>query len=190
MNVYLKERIQAVASFSEQELELIASRFRQEHFAARSHILKQGERSRSIYFVVKGLLRVYHLKDGKEITTYLACEEGFVSSFFSFVNQEPSAEYIQCIENTELLSVSREAMYDLYTKIPAWQAVGRVLAEQNYLCMAARVLQLQMVPAREKYLAFLRDTDPRIVQRTPLVHIASFLGIAPESLSRIRRQIS
>jgi hypothetical protein len=68
--------------------------------------------------------------------------------------------------------------------------VGRILAEQNYLCMADRVFKLQMISAKEKYLTFLESAPTKIIQRTPLIYIASFLGITPESLSRIRQNIS
>ncbi len=81
-------------------------------------------------------------------------------------------------------------MQKLYTEIPNWERVGRILAEQNYLCMADRLLKLQMIPAKEKYLTFLQTSHPKIIQRTPLIYIASYLGITPESLSRIRQSIS
>lgn len=78
----------------------------------------------------------------------------------------------------------------MYKEIPNWERVGRILAEQNYLCMADRVLKLQMIPAKEKYHTFLASAPVKIIQRTPLLYIASFLGITPESLSRIRQNIS
>lgn len=190
MNVSLHRQITAIGSFSENEMEKIDACFEYEKFDAKEYLSLMGKISNKIFFIVKGLARVYYLKDGKEITTYLSCDERFISSYSSFINQTPSFENIQCIEDCEVLSVTFEKMQYLYNEVPNWERVGRILAEQNYLCMADRVLKLQMIPAKEKYLAFLASAPARIIQRTPLIYIASFLGITPESLSRIRQNIS
>src|SRR5690606_9579183 len=138
-------------------------------------LLSAGQISREIYFIVEGLMRTYHLIDGKEVTTYLSCDGGLISAYSGFINQTASYEYIQCLEDSELLAISYDKMQKLYHEIPAWEKVGRILAEQNYLCMADRVLKLQMIPAKEKYLNFIETQAPKIVQQTPLIHIASFL---------------
>ncbi|MNR08171.1 DNA-binding transcriptional dual regulator Crp [compost metagenome] len=190
MHLSLKKQITAIASFSENEIEKINSCFEYEKFDAKMNLSTIGKISNKIFFIIEGLARVYYLKDGKEITTYLSCDEGFIASYSSFINQSASFENIQCIEDCEVLSISFEKMQYLYTQIPNWERVGRILAEQNYLCMADRVLKLQMIPAKEKYLTFLASAPAKIIQRTPLIYIASFLGITPESLSRIRQNIS
>ncbi|KIO53836.1 Crp/Fnr family transcriptional regulator [Flavobacterium hibernum] len=190
MNSSLQKQILSIASFSENEIEKIDSCFEHEKFNAKEYLSSMGKISNKIFFIIEGLARVHYLKDGKEITTYLSCNEGFIASYSSFINQSPSFENIQCIEDCEVLSISFEKMQFLYNKIPNWERVGRILAEQNYLCMADRVLKLQMIPAKEKYLAFLESAPAKIIQRTPLIYIASFLGITPESLSRIRQSIS
>lgn len=190
MNVSLKKQILSIASFTENEIEKINSCFEYEKFDAKTDLSSIGKISSKIFFIVEGLARVYYLKDGKEITTYLSCDEGFIASYSSFINQTSSFENIQCIENCEMLSITYEKMRYLYSEISNWERVGRILAEQNYLCMADRVLKLQMIPAKEKYLTFLESAPAKIIQRTPLIYIASFLGITPESLSRIRQSIS
>ncbi|KAF2327133.1 MAG: Crp/Fnr family transcriptional regulator [Flavobacterium nitrogenifigens] len=186
----LQKQILAIASFSENEMEAITSCFKYEKFNAKEYLSSMGKTSNKIFFIVEGLARVYYLKDGKEITTYLSCDEGFIASYSSFINQSVSFENIQCIEDCEVLSITFEKMQFLYNEIPNWERVGRILAEQNYLCMADRVLKLQMIPAKEKYQTFLSSAPAKIMQRTPLIYIASFLGITPESLSRIRQDIS
>lgn len=190
MNVSLKKQILSIASFTENEINKIDSCFEYEKFDAKTDLSSIGKISSKIFFIVEGLARVYYLKDGKEITTYLSCDEGFIASYSSFINQNSSFENIQCIENCEVLSITYEKMQYLYSEISNWERVGRILAEQNYLCMADRVLKLQMIPAKEKYLTFLESAPAKIIQRTPLIYIASFLGITPESLSRIRQSIS
>ena len=186
----LLQQISSYADFTEEEQALITAKFRPGSFAAREHLLYGEATCKELHFVASGLVRAYHLMEDKEITTYLSCDDGFISSYASFVTQSPSAEHLQCLEPTEVLTISHAAMQQLYHEVPNWQVIGRVLAESHYLCMADRVLKLQALPAREKYLDFLATAPIKVVQRTPLVHIASFLGITPESLSRIRKAIS
>lgn len=190
VNPSLQKQITSIASFSENEIEMIDSCFEYESFKAKEFLSEMGKTNNKIFFIVEGLARVYYLKDGKEITTYLSCNDGFIASYSSFINQTQSFENIQCIEDCEVLSITFEKMQFLYKEIPNWERVGRILAEQNYLCMADRVLKLQMIPAKEKYQTFLASAPAKIIQRTPLIYIASFLGITPESLSRIRQDIS
>lgn len=190
MNSSLKKQILSIASFSEKEIDTIDSCFEYEKFTSKDFLSSMGKISSKIFFIVEGLARVYYLKDGKEITTYLSCDDGFIASYSSFINQSVSFENIQCIEDCEVLSIRFEKMQYLYSEVPNWERVGRILAEQNYLCMADRVLKLQMIPAKEKYLTFLESAPAKIIHRTPLLYIASFLGITPESLSRIRQSIS
>ncbi|HSD08602.1 Crp/Fnr family transcriptional regulator [Flavobacterium sp.] len=189
-SIPLKKQILSIAAFTENEIEKIVSSFEYAKFKPKEYLATIGKTSNEIYFIINGLARVYYLKNGKEVTTYLSSDNGFIASYSSFINQTHSFENIQCIEECEVLSISYAKMQKLYAEIPNWERVGRILAEQNYLCMADRLLKLQMIPAKEKYLTFLQATHPKIIQRTPLIYIASYLGITPESLSRIRQSIS
>ena len=186
----LKKQIEVFCELSATDLETVMSKFMHCSFKQKEYILVKGQISAHIHFIEQGLVRVFHLRDGKETTTYLSSDHGFVSSYSSFINQQKSIENIQCLEDTETLSISFKSMQELYERIPPWEKVGRILAEQNFLCLADRLLKLQSTPAKEKYLEFLKTAPAKIVQRTPLIHVASFLGIAPESLSRIRKNIS
>lgn len=189
-SISLKKQISSIATFTENEIEKIVSSFEYAKFKPKEYLSSIGTTSKEIYFIINGLARVYYLKNGKEVTTYLSSDDGFIASYSSFINQTHSFENIQCIEECEVLSISYTKMQMLYTEIPNWERVGRILAEQNYLCMADRLLKLQMIPAKEKYLTFLQTSHSKIIQRTPLIYIASYLGITPESLSRIRQSIS
>jgi CRP-like cAMP-binding protein len=186
----LQEQLLSIAPFSNQELDCILSSFKQKTFRKGEHWLKGGNVAKEIGFITNGLARIYYLFEGKDITTYLACDNGFISSLGSFINQTPSFEFIQFIEDSQIITLSFEQMQELYKKIPNWQKVGRVIAEKNYLCMADRVMKLQMIPAKEKYLNFLDTAQPKVIQKTPLIYIASYLGITPESLSRIRKNLA
>lgn len=186
----LINQISSIISLDDSHIDLLATCLKEYSFSKGDYILQRASVAKEIHFIVSGLVRVYHLAADKEVTSYLACDDGFVSSYSSFIYQTPSFESIQCLEDTRTIAINYSSMQRLYNEIPYWDRVGRVLAEQNFLCMAERVLKLQMIPAKEKYLDFLRNSPTKIVQRTPMIHIASYLGIAPESLSRIRKDIS
>lgn len=110
MNSSLQKQILSIASFSENEIEKIDSCFEYQNFTAKEFLSSIGKISSKIFFIVEGLARVYYLKDGKEITTYLSCDDGFIASYSSFINQSPSFENIQCIEDCEVLSITFEKM--------------------------------------------------------------------------------
>ncbi len=186
----LATQLNGLVELSEEDLTLIASKFKRKTYKQKDYILRNGAVSSEIHFILDGLVRVFHIRNEKETTTYLACDNGFISSYASFLNQTKSNEFIQCLEDTQTLSISYNDMQNLYALIPAWEKVGRIIAEKNILCLSDRLLKLQAIPAKEKYEDFLKTSSPKIVQRTPLIHIASFLGITPESLSRIRKNIS
>lgn len=186
----LISQITRFEKFTPAEIETILSKFKCHTFSAKEYLLKEDQISQRLYFIVNGLVRVFYLKGGKEITTYLSCDNGFVYSYSSFINQTKSFEFIQCLEDTETLSIDFNGMQELYESIPKWQKVGRILSESTVVCLSDRLLKIHAIPAREKYVDFLKTSPKKIVQRTPLIHIASFLGITPESLSRIRKEIS
>ncbi|MCW2260192.1 MULTISPECIES: Crp/Fnr family transcriptional regulator [Sphingobacterium] len=182
--------ISTYARFSETDIAIIKSKFTQHKFKQKEYILEEGQVSTHLHFIAIGLVRIFYVKDGKEITSYLSSDNGFVSSYSSFINQSKSYEYIQCLEKSQTLAITYKDMQELYEAVPQWERIGRFFSEQNVLCLADRLLKLQSIPAKEKYLEFLKTSSEKIVQRTPLIHIASYLGITPESLSRIRSEIS
>ena len=182
--------ISTYARFSEADIAIIKSKFTQHKFKQKEYILEEGQVSTHLHFIAIGLVRIFYVKDSKEITSYLSSDNGFVSSYSSFINQSKSYEYIQCLEKSQTLAINYKDMQELYETVPQWERIGRFFSEQNVLCLADRLLKLQSIPAKEKYLEFLKTSSEKIVQRTPLIHIASYLGITPESLSRIRSEIS
>lgn len=185
----LRSFLESLFPISDEEFEYIAALFIAENYKAKEAIVRTNQIAKSVYLIEKGLLRTYHLIDGKEINTYFACDGQFISTFASFIQQKPSIETLEAIEDTMVYSLSKEALESAYLKYPKFEKLGRYMAEQNYLCVTERTLVMQTKTGREKYLHFLENNALKIVQRVPQHHIASFLGLAPESLSRIRKEI-
>ena len=148
-------------------------------------LLKAGEICSHYYYIHKGVLRSYIKYGSKEITIWINPENEITTSIRSMSGQRPSDEYIQAIENTDLVVIPFEAMQEIYIRFPEMNMVGRKLLEQYYAESEERVYICRIPDARSRYEHFI-NTRPELVNRIPLKHIASYLGITLETLSRLR----
>lgn len=185
----LKKVLKDIIQLTEPEWDILKDKLVRKEFRAKSTIIDQGKKVDSIYFINKGLLRTYYLLNGKEINTYFACDKQFITSYSGFISQTPSIEYLEAIEDSSVYSISFATLTELYKADAKFEKLGRILAEKNYLCVIDRTRKMQTLTAKQKYLDFIENYDNKIVQRVPQHLIASYIGIAPESLSRIRKQI-
>ncbi len=185
----LKQILQDSITITDAEWLLFKNELKVEKFKAKETIVRAGKIATNIYFIESGLMRSYYLQDGKEISTYFACDNQFISTFSSFITQTPSFEYLEAIEDTVVYALQSSVMTDLYNQSSKFEKLGRILAEKNYLCILDRTMVMQTKTAKEKYIDFLNSYNRKIVMNVPQHQIASFLGIAPESLSRVRKEI-
>lgn len=149
--------------------------------------LAEGQVCRSVGIVTKGILIYYKLSDtGKEITTDFAFAGDWVTDNRSRLNNSPSFLNIKAIEDAELLVITNENLNTCYQQIPKVEKLGRVLMEKAFVKIAQQSIDLQTLSATERYEKLLQEY-PEIFQKVPLYHIANYLGIAPKSLSRIRK---
>lgn len=186
----LHKILEEVIGLTESEWKSFSLQLKKKEFKAKTLLIKEGSIANNLYFIESGLLRTYHFLDGKEITTYFACDKQFISVFSSFINQTSSFEILETIEDSNVYELSYNTLIELYKKSSNFEKLGRILAEKNYLCALERTLTMQTKTAKKKYLDFIKNYDKKIVHRVPQHQIASFLGIAPESLSRVRKEIS
>ena len=150
-------------------------------------ILNAGERCSDLFFVEKGLVRVYYFIEEKEVTNWFAQEGEFATCFYSFIVQGSSVETIQALENTELIQIPYSYLQGLYKQFPETERIGRILTETYYIKLEERLLNIQFKSAKERYQN-LADLKPALLKRAPLGQIASYLGITQETLSRIRAE--
>lgn len=144
-----------------------------------------------IGFIVTGSVRYYHIKDGEDITGYFSFENEFVSSYKSFLTQQPGFSYIQALEDTQLITISYKDMQAMLASPQLgykMERFGRLVAEFYLCCYEDRVASFVAKTPEERYLDLL-STGREILQRMPQHYIANFLGITPVSLSRIRRRL-
>jgi len=178
-------------TLSHLDISSITSKVSTETYKKGDFILKQEQTSTSLKFVVSGIYRVYQLKDGKEITSYFNYEtrNPLVSSFISLLKSEPSTEIIECIESGRLLSIKYSDLKVLYKSSNAINTFGRLMAEYNYLQAIERIESLQYKSATDRYSIFIK-LYPNLLNLIPHHYIASYLGVTPESLSRIRKSFT
>jgi CRP-like cAMP-binding protein len=152
------------------------------------HLVREGQICNKIAFIYNGLFRIYYLKEGIEINTCFCKENSITSSFNSFINQIPSKESIQTIEDSVIVTLSSANLTDLYKESTIWQNIRLLLTEKECLRLSERATSLSFESALDKYKNLLKY-QPEIIQRVPIQYIASYLGISRETLSRIRSQI-
>jgi CRP/FNR family transcriptional regulator, anaerobic regulatory protein len=172
-----------------EDVRLIMSLFKPISVAKNNVLINKGEVSNLAYFVNSGYLRYYkNLETGEEQTIHLFSPEEFAASFNSFVNKTKSEEILHSVTDAELLTISWNDLEKLYTSGMKWQIFGRKLMEKFLLEKEKRIINQISLTAQERYNNLL-ETNPELIQNVPIQYIASFIGIKPESLSRIRRQI-
>lgn len=163
----------------------LSSRLKLVRLPANEFLLTPGQVSSRIYFVEKGLVRGYYLKEHKEFTTGFLSEGQFVISPVSFYRQEPSFEYLELLEDCLLWELHKSHLDTLYSDFPEFNFVGRLLTEQYYSRSELRAHYLRTQTADEKYRLFMEEYAT-ISNRVTNRHIASLLGLTPETISRIR----
>ena len=180
---YLKKEI----FFDPSAFEESKNKFALKLYSKGEYFVEEGHICKNFGFIVEGIFRAYYNQNGNDITTCFCNENTFATSTSSFISQSPSPISVQAIENSYVLITDYIILNELYNKSPFWLAFGRVIAEKEYLyadCMHRCYGQME---AEDKYKMFLKD-NPGIANRVPLQQIASFLGIRPETLSRIRKK--
>jgi len=153
----------------------------------REAFVSAGTTPTSIAFVCEGLLRMYYPRpDGRESNKSFVAENELCAAFEALLDGRPTRLAIECLEPTRLLVASYAEVRSLYDRDPYWDRVGRCVAERLYVKKVRKEAQLLMGSASERYEVFLTECAG-IEARVPDYHVASYLGITPESLSRIRR---
>jgi CRP-like cAMP-binding protein len=151
-------------------------------------LLKQGDLSNEGYFVLKGCLRCYYIIDGDEKTTAFYTETESLTPICA-VNNKPSEYYISCVEDSVLTVGNSEMEKEIFQKFPRFETLCRILTEQLLTANQASFDSFKNKNPEQRYLNLL-NTKPDLLERVPQHQLASYLGIKPESLSRIRRRIT
>ena len=183
----MKEIIQSHLEFSDESYDLLTSIASEKEVRKNQLICYPDRPTKKILFLKKGLLRGYKIIDGKDYTHHFYLENWFVTDFHSFLTEEPSQIYIETIEGTSYLEFHKTELLSLYRKSHQLEALGRIIAEKAYLTTVEKLARVQLHSLSEKY-RLLMKTSPNLIQRVPQKHIASYLGVSEQSLSRIKKE--
>jgi CRP-like cAMP-binding protein len=173
---------------TESEFEHFSSHFTLRKMRKKQYILQQGDVAKHLFFVNKGCLRSFETDDtGKEHVIQFSIENWWVSDMDSNLSQLPSQLNIECLENCELLQLEIHNLDKIYLEIPKLERFFRIITQNALIVSQRRLLSVMSKSALQRYLEF-SDRYPLFMQRLPNHHIASYLGITPESLSRLRKE--
>ena len=153
------------------------------------HIVREGERNSSLYLVAQGIWRGHYLRDGVDISLWFASEGDTLFSSWSYVADRPSLTSIEAMSDSTVFRISKQKMETFFASSIAFANIGRVIFERQFLDMENWMINGGAAQAKQRYLALL-EQNPQLLQHVPLKHIASYLMITPQSLSRIRAELS
>lgn len=169
-----------------EELEVFHSLLQFRKVKKKSFLLKEGEICDYEAYILKGCVRTFYVdKQGAETNLTFAVEDWWVADISSFTEQQPSRQNIETLEDCELLTISYEDKNTLYQKVPKFEKLFRILLQRTAGVMQQRIYASISQTAEERYLAFI-EKYPAIVQRIPQHHIARYIGVSPEFLSKVR----
>lgn len=174
---------------TDEDCALFSPCLRRESIPRKGFFLAAGQVCRSMGFVLSGSFRVFREADGKEISTHFILPEGFAVEYGSFLDQVPSAFAIQALEDAELIAFGQVDLRKAYERSHAWDRFGRTMAEAAFSAFRRRAESFQSMDGEARYLRALEE-EPELFRHVPLYHVASYLGMEKESLSRIRRRLA
>ncbi len=175
---------------TDDELDRCTAFFAARKVRRKQFVLQEGEICKHVIFVTSGCLRAYTVdRNGEEHVIQFAIEDWWVTDMQSFLSGKPGTYTIDALEDSEILMLERDAREQLLKAIPKLERFFRLLQEANYVATHRRIEATLSASAEERYLDFVK-TYPTLFQRIPQNQIASYLGITPQSLSRIRKELS
>lgn len=186
----LFSHIEKKVKLSEADKEAIRSFFMSKKLRKKQYLLQEGDVCKQLAFVAKGLLRTYNVDEkGNEHMSVFGWEGWWLSDFNSFLTGVPAVFNIDAIENSELLLISRADYEALTLAVPIMDRFFRILYQNSIVTKERRLMNAITYTAEEQYLR-LAESQPQIIERVPQNLIASYLGLAPETLSRIKKSLA
>ncbi len=185
----LIQNIESRINLSQNDIDLIRKHFVTEDIPANTNLLKAGNIEQYVYFLDTGIVKGYQNIDGKIVIQHLVGENHFFTSLESFMTQTPSLDYYETITDCKVLKISKSDFDFLQKETKFWAILVKDITNEHLNCKLERVKDFQILTAKERYIKFLNQ-HPKLALNVSIDNIASFLGIEPQSLSRIRKQIT
>ena len=179
--------IRSVVSIHDSDLDLVLSRCVNRKIPKGKLILRKGQIANQYFFIAAGGIRFFYEQDGRENTTWISFKNEFFTEISSLNPQRASRFNIETIEDSELVIINKKYMDFLYAHISAWEEFGRKIWEATAVRMIDQIINFQTLSAEERYMEFM--SNPEFLKKIPVKQLAAILGITPNALSRIRKNI-
>ncbi len=179
--------IKTIIGIDDLDLQLVLSKCTERQVPKGKLILRKGQIANQYFFIVSGGVRFFYEANDQENTTWVTFKNEFFTEISSLNPQKPSRFNIEAIEDTMLVVIDKKDMDFLYGHVPVWEEFGRKIWEAMSVRMIDQILNFQTMSAEERYLEFMNN--PELLQKIPVKQLAAVLGITPNALSRIRKNI-
>ncbi|KFF13632.1 Crp/Fnr family transcriptional regulator [Flavobacterium hydatis] len=185
----IRKHLERFVTLTDHDWEIFSSKLIKREFSKKSILLKVGQNEKYLSFIEQGIVRFYIPTELNDITFGFAFDNNFVSAYDFFLTQEPSNYQLETITNTILWSLNYDDLQEIYAKTDVGNKIGRLASEDLFLKKSKRELSLLTESAERRYLNLFKE-QPHLLKLIPLKYIASYIGITPQALSRIRKRIS
>lgn len=183
----LRQTLETLCPLTDAEWAVFRSCLQEKIYAKNDSLLNAGHVCQGTWFINRGAIRSYTMKDGSDVHTNFSFETDYVTDYESLTKQQPSTLTIIALERAETIYFGRNDLIDLYRRTPTLMQLGRTILENVVIYQSQYASLFTLYSSAERYDHLLRH-HPQIVQRVPVQYIASYLGMARETLSRIRRK--
>jgi CRP-like cAMP-binding protein len=185
----IRQYLEKTVKLTDKDWQFFSSKLIRQDFPKKHHILNVGETENYLSFIETGMVRFYIPEKENELTFSFVFENSFVSGYNSFLTQLPSEYNIETLAKTTLWSLTYSDLQNIYQETEIGNTIGRKAGEDLFLKKSLRELSLLKESAEQRYLNLFTQ-QPKLIKEIPLKYIASYIGITPQALSRIRRRIS
>ncbi len=189
MEKNIRNAISNLIKFTDSEWLVISKDFIEKKIEKGDFLIEEGEYCNYVGFIDQGLLSYYYLVDGKKYIRGFFFDNDFISSYTSFLTNEKSKSYIEALENTSITLIHKDKLSQLYQKNSKFQQLGRMFTELLFMLVSEKYEDLLLKSPEERYLNLIENRS-NVIQSIPQYLIASWLGITPEALSRIRKRLT
>jgi len=185
----IRDYFEKTCKIDDSDWQTFSSKLKRVGFSKKTRILKKGEIENYLSFIERGVIRFYIPKDENNATFAFAFGNGFYSAYDSFLTRLPSIYDVETLSETILWRLTYDDLQTIYKETAIGNTIGRLASEDLFIRKSKRELSLLNETAEERYLKLFTE-HPELIRQIPLQYIASYIGITPQALSRIRRRIS